>query len=41
MQQSNNPEYKEGKVAIAIEEQTAKIPQMFFYGQHLAQWHFH
>ena len=30
MQQSNNPEHKEGKVAIAIEEQTAKIPSDVF-----------
>jgi len=30
MQQSNNPEHKEGKAAIAIEEQTAKIPSDVF-----------
>ena len=30
MQNSFNPEHKEGKVATAIEEQTAKIPSDIF-----------
>ncbi len=37
---NNNPEHKEGKVASAIEEQTARIPSDIFYGRRWAQWHY-
>lgn len=30
MQNSSNPQHKEGKVATAIEQQTAKVPSDFF-----------
>jgi len=30
-----NPEHKEGPVARMIEEQTAKLPSDYFYGQQL------
>ena len=36
-----NPEHREGKVARAIEEQTAKLPSDSFYGLQSVQWHAH
>ncbi len=36
-----NPGHSEGKVAEAIEHQTAKLPSDIFYGRRWHQWAYH